>query len=208
MRKGIINRCGRCCLLAVPDLAHAKTYTQHGNAASYNVNKYKMLRTRTCSLSVTRSSKVTDIFQTTPTSISSIKGKKVIRPTSSYPLLTTIPLTAAPKVKYCLRMATPVRTDHHEFTEYAWLDYPRRNLEACGVNLHQHEPHGRPASRHYDHSVKQMTSTDEAIMKYIRLDMFNTGHGQSLAMNPKNGQLWFIAPVKVHSNVQQVSLAR
>jgi len=52
-----------------------------------------------------------------------------------------------------------------------------------------------------------MTSNDKAIMKYIKIGpKFNTGHGQSLAMNPKNGQLWFIgAPVKVHSNVQQVS---
>ena len=35
--------------------------------------------------------------------------------------------------------------------------------------------------------------------------VFTTGHGQAMAMNPKNGQLWFIgAPKKVKTNLQQI----
>ncbi|KIO96544.1 Extracellular protein [Levilactobacillus brevis] len=68
--------------------AHAKTTTQHGNAlATYNVKKYRTVKNQ--NLFVKRyafQQSYTNIFQTSPTQISSTKGKAVLlSPTSSYP---------------------------------------------------------------------------------------------------------------------------
>lgn len=39
----------------------------------------------------------------------------------------------------------------------------------------------------------KVTPQDQAILANIKVGpRFNTGHGQSLALNPKNGQLWFV----------------
>lgn len=39
----------------------------------------------------------------------------------------------------------------------------------------------------------KVTTHDQAILTNIKVGpRFNTGHGQSLALNPKNGQLWFV----------------
>lgn len=193
-------------------LAHAKTYTQHGNAlANYNVNKYKTVKNKNMFVKrYTFQQSYSNIFQTSPTSISSTKGKKVTFKSNVFLPVTynrsadwgnpqSEVLTKDGKTLYELITTSSQSTE-------GWI--VRYNLGALRSKFGISTSHMDALRRAtYDHSVNQMTSTDKAIMKYIKIGpKFNTGHGQSLAMNPKNGQLWFIgAPVKIHSNVQQVS---
>lgn len=193
-------------------LAHAKTYTQHGNAlANYNVKKYKTVNNK--NMFVKRYSfkqSYGDIFQTSPTKISSTKGKKVTFKSNVF-----LPVTYNKSADWGNPQSEVLSKDGNTLYELitttsqstrGWI--VRYNLGALrskfGISTNHMDALRRAT---YDHSVKQMSSKDKAIMKYVKIGpKFNTGHGQSLAMNPKNGQLWFIgAPVKVHSNVQQVS---
>lgn len=193
-------------------LAHAKTYTQHGNAlANYNVNKYKTVKNKNLFVKrYTFKQSYTNIFQTSPTSISSTKGKKVTFKSNVF-----LPVTYNRSADWGNPQSEVLSKDGNTLYELittssqsteGWI--VRYNLGALRSKFGISTSHMDALRRAtYDHSVNQMTSTDKAIMKYIKIGpKFDTGHGQSLAMNPKNGQLWFIgAPVKVHSNVQQVS---
>lgn len=58
----------------------------------------------------------------------------------------------------------------------------------------------------YDHSVNRLSATDKGILKYVKVGpTFKAGHGQSLAQNPKTGELWFVGAAAVNANVQRVS---
>lgn len=193
-------------------LAHAKTYTQHGNAlASYNVNKYKTVKNKNMFVQrYTFQQSYTNIFQTSPTSISSIKGKAVTFKSNVF-----LPVTYNRSADWGNPQSEVLSRDGNTLYELittssqsteGWI--VRYDLGALQRKFGISTTHMDALRRAtYDHSVNKMTSTDKAIMQYVKIGpKFDTGHGQSLAMNPKNGQLWFIgAPVKVHSNVQQVS---
>ncbi|WP_203642042.1 hypothetical protein [Levilactobacillus andaensis] len=193
-------------------LAQAKTYTQHGSAlANYNVNQYKTVKNQ--NMFVPRyafKQSYSYIFQTTPTSISSTKGKKVAFKSNVF-----LPVTYNKSADWGNPQSEVLSKDGNTLYELittssqstrGWI--VRYNLGALRSKFGISTSHMDALRRAtYDHSVGKMTSTDKAIMANVKIGpTFNTGHGQSLAMNPKNGQLWFIGkPVAVKTNVQQVS---
>jgi len=193
-------------------LAQAKTYNQRGNAlAGYNVKKYKTVKNRNLFVKrYTFKSSYSNIFQTKPTSIHSTKGK-----TATFKSNVFLPVTYNKSADWGNPQAEVLSKDGKTLYELITKSSGSNQGWIVKYNLGQlrskfgistsHMDALRRAS--YDHSVGKMTSKDKQIMKYVKVGpKFNTGHGQSLAMNPKNGQLWFIGkPVAVNSNVQRVS---
>lgn len=191
--------------------AHAKTTTQHGNAlATYNVKRYKTVKNQ--NLFVKRyafQQSYTNIFQTSPTHISSTKGKAVTFKSNVF-----LPVTYQRSADWGnpqSEVLTPngntlyeLITTSGQSTTGRIVRYNLGALRHFGITS-THMDALRRAT--YDHSVGKLTATDKAILKNVTVGpLFNTGHGQSLARNPKNGQLWFIGkPGAVKSNVQQVS---
>ncbi|WP_407886678.1 hypothetical protein [Levilactobacillus sp. N40-8-2] len=192
-------------------VAQAKTYTQHGHALSnYNVAKYKTVNNK--NMFVNRSSfqqSYSNIFQTSPTSITSTKGKS-----ATFKSAVFLPVTYNRSADWGNPQSAVLSkdgktlyeliTDSSQSTRGWIVRYNLGALKKFGINT-THMDALRRAS--YDHSVGKLTKTDKAILTNIKIGpKFNTGHGQSLAMNPKNGQLWFVGkPVSVKTNVQQVS---
>lgn len=193
-------------------LAQAKTYNQRGNAlAGYNVKKYKTVKNRNLFVKrYTFKSSYSNIFQTKPTSIHSTKGKAATFKSNVF-----LPVTYNKSADWGNPQAEVLSKDGKTLYELITKSSGSNQGWIVKYNLGQlrskfgistsHMDALRRAS--YDHSVGKMTSKDKQIMKYVKVGpKFNTGHGQSLAMNPKNGQLWFIGkPVAVNSNVQRVS---
>lgn len=193
-------------------LAQAKTYSQRGNAlAGYNVKKYKTVKNRNLFVKrYTFKSSYSNIFQTKPTSIHSTKGKAATFKSNVF-----LPVTYNKSADWGNPQAEVLSKDGKTLYELITKSSGSNQGWIVKYNLGQlrskfgistsHMDALRRAS--YDHSVGKMTSKDKQIMKYVKVGpKFNTGHGQSLAMNPKNGQLWFIGkPVAVNSNVQRVS---
>lgn len=193
-------------------LAQAKTYNQKGNAlASYNVKKYKTVKNKNLFVKrYTFKTSYSNIFQTKPTSIHTTKGKSATFKSNVF-----LPVTYNHSADWGNPQAEVLSKDGNTLYELITQSSNRNKGWIVKYNLGQlrhkfgisttHMDALRRAS--YDHSVGKMTSKDKQIMKYVKVGpTFNTGHGQSLAMNPKNGQLWFIGkPVAVKTNVQRVS---
>ncbi|NLR31500.1 hypothetical protein [Levilactobacillus tujiorum] len=192
--------------------AQAKTYNQKGNAlAGYNVKKYRTVKNQNRFVKrYTFKSSYSNIFQTKPTSIHATKGKKVTFKSNVF-----LPVTYNHSADWGNPQAEVLSRDGNALYELitqssgsnkGWIvKYNLGQLRhKFGISTH-HMDALRRAS--YDHSVGKMTSKDKQIMKYVKVGpKFNTGHGQSLAMNPKNDQLWFIGkPVAINTNVQRVS---
>ena len=192
-------------------LAQAKTYNQKGNAlASYNVKKYKTVKNKNLFVKrYTFKTSYSNIFQTKPTSIHTTKGKKATFKSNVF-----LPVTYNHSADWGNPQAEVLSKDGNTLYELITQSSGSNKGWIVKYNLGQlrhkfgistsHMDALRRAS--YDHSVGKMTSKDKQIMKYVKVGpKFNTGHGQSLAMNPKNGQLWFIGkPVAVKTNVQRI----
>lgn len=192
-------------------LAQAKTYNQKGNAlANYNVKKYKTVANKNLFVKrYTFKTSYSDIFQTKPTSITTTKGKKATFKSNVF-----LPVTYKTSADWGNPQAEALSKDGNTLYELitkngsnrGWIvKYNLGKLRSKFGVSNSHMDALRRAS--YDHSVGKMTSKDKQIMKYVKVGpTFNTGHGQSLAMNPRNGQLWFVGkPVAVNTNVQRVS---
>lgn len=179
--------------------ASAKTYTQSGNALkSYTVAKYRTVNNR--NLSVPRYA-----FTGTGSTIASTKGQAVtfkthfLLPSQYDSRVWTNPqslvMTPAGNTLYVLT------TDH---SEHGFITrYNLAGLKKLGITGHQA---AALATAGANHARKATTARDRAILANIKVGpTFLCGHGQSLARNPKNGQLWFVGAKAIHSNVQQVS---
>ncbi|MFC6275080.1 hypothetical protein ACFQET_06070 [Levilactobacillus tangyuanensis] len=203
---------GAALLFGGTSVAQAKTYNQKGNAlASYNVKKYKTVNNK--NLFVKRYSFKTsysNIFQTTPTSLHSTKGKKATFKSNVF-----LPVTYNRSADWGNPQSEVITKDGKTLYELITTSSQRSTGWIVKYNLGALRSKYGISTSHmdalrratYDHATKQLTSTDKAILKNVKVGpKFNTGHGQSLSMNPKNGQLWFIGkPGAVKSNVQQVS---
>ncbi|MGY5340268.1 hypothetical protein [Levilactobacillus spicheri] len=170
--------------------AAVKTSTQHGNALRpYNVAKYTTVNNR--NMSVKRTA-----FTGTGSTVSRTKGKRVtfktdlLLPSHYNSRLWTNPqslvMTPSGNTLYVL-------TTNHQDQGFI-TRYNLAGLKRLGITA-------QTAPR-----LASATSGDRAIAKNVQVGpMFACGHGQSLARNPKNGQLWFVGATAIHSNVQRVS---
>lgn len=173
--------------------AAAKTYTQHGNAlANYNVAHYKTVNNR--NLFVPRYS-----FTGGGTTLTSTKGTKVGFKTDillpdqiGWQNPQSLVMDRTGRTMYVLS------THHNDRGFIAKYNLAAlRKLGATSAALAQADK---------DRVNHALTAKDKAILKNVKVGPdFACGHGQSLARNPKNGQLWFVGATAIHSNVQQVS---
>ncbi|MDT6981397.1 hypothetical protein [Levilactobacillus zymae] len=173
--------------------AAAKTYTQHGNAlANYNVAKYRTVNNR--NLSVKRYS-----FTGQGSTLTSIRGKRVgfktnllLPDQTGWQNPQSLVMTKTGSTMYVLS------TQHNDRGFIA--KYNLTALRKLGATS------GALALAFKDQRQHTLTARDKAIIKNVKVGPeFACGHGQSLARNPKNGQLWFVGATAIHSNVQQVS---
>lgn len=179
--------------------AKVKTYTQHGNAlAAYNVKHYKTVNNK--NFFVKRYQ-----FTGTGSSMTSTKGKQVTFKTnfllpSHYDSKTwtnpqSIVLNKTGSTMYVLSTA-------HNNRGFI-VKYNVAGLKKLGVTSGAKDALAQAGK---DKEANQLTAKDKAILKNVKVGpVFATGHGQSLARNPKTGQLWFVGARAIHSNVQQVS---
>lgn len=195
-------------ILSSDTIALAKTYTQHGNAlANYNVKQYRTVNNHNYFKSrPTFTSSYRNIFQTTPTQVTTNRGKRVTFRSNVF-LPTTYQHSADWGNPQSAVLTQNGNTLYEMITSHnnhgRVIRYNLAALRKQGISS-THMDALRRAS--YDHSVHKETAGDKAILKNVKVGpTFNTGHGQSLALNPKNGQLWFVGKTAIHSNVQQVS---
>ncbi|MCY9806264.1 hypothetical protein OXT66_01725 [Lentilactobacillus senioris] len=173
----------------------AKTYNQRGDAlAFYNVNNFKTLANS--KYTVGKYSYVTDYnSMTKPVTIRTKKGNKKSQ-MSTYLKL--------PGGQLGNTQSIAVTPDGH----YAYV----MSTVAPGSNTGQITRFNMQALKKL--KVKDLntclsgTSVLSKYKNYVKVGpKFNTGHGQSLAYNPKNKQLWFVGKNSINANVQRVSTA-
>ena len=181
--------------------AAVKTYTQSGNALrAYNVSRYSTVNNR--NLFVKRYA-----FTGTGSTVTSTRGKRATfktnfllpsgydRSAKNWRNPQSMVLTPNGKALYILS------TNHANRGFIA--KYDLATLKRLGITG-QHV--AALATAGADHATQSLSPKDRQILKHIHIGpTFACGHGQSLALNPKNHQLWFVGAKAVHSNVQQVS---
>ena len=179
--------------LGLTTTAAAKTYTQHGNAlAAYKVAKYRTVNNR--NLFVKRYA-----FSGTGTTLNNIRGKKVNFKTNillpdqtGWQNPQSLVMTPSGNTMYVL-------STHHNDRGFI-AKYNLKALHKLGATQSQLAQAFKDQARH------TLTAKDQQIIKYVKVGPdFACGHGQALARNPRNGQLWFVGKTAVHSNVQRVS---
>lgn len=170
--------------------ARAQTYTQSGNAlAPYNVAKYRTVNN--ANRFVARYA-----FTGTGSTVASTRGTAAtfktdfLLPSRYNSRVWTNPqslvMDGTGRTLYVL---TTDHSDHGFITKYNLA-----GLKKVGIT-------GKNAA-----ALANITASDHRYSRYIQVGpQFACGHGQSLARNPKNGQLWFVGATAIHSNVQQVS---
>lgn len=180
-------------LLSTSPVAHAKTYNQKGDAlAAYNVNKFKTLSNHKYTVKKYSYQSDPNSYKL-PVTIKTNKGDKKSSMTTYMKL---------PVGQWSNSQSVAMTPDGH----YAYVMTTLKSGSTTGW-----------VTKFDMKALKKMKVTDFSqclsgktvvakYQKYVKVGPnFNTGHGQSLAYNPKNKQLWFVGKNAVNANVQQLS---
>ncbi|MFC6182143.1 hypothetical protein [Lactiplantibacillus daowaiensis] len=195
----------------------AATYTQKGNAlANYNVKKYKTVNNKNYyqSAYAYQSAPGYDrggLYQTTPGMISRTAGtvKSLTFKTDIY-----LPVTYATSGDWGNPQSEVLSKDGNTLYTLIMLNKSSQTGRIVKYDLGKLRSQYHISTTNmtalrratYDKSVNQLTATDKAILNCMQVGpTFNAGHGQSLAQNPKTGELWFVGAAAVKANVQRVS---
>lgn len=189
-------------------------YQQHGNALDwFNPKHFKTLRNADYYVTTYPFARSSDYqasaYQKTATTIKAVAGNHL----ADFKTLAYLPITMKTSGDYSNPQSvvmTPhgqgmyiMQTTHSYATTGRVVYYDLAALKAYGIT-HDHMARLRRAS--HDKAVNKLTATDRAILKHVKIGpQFKTGHGQSLAYNPHNHQLWFIGHGGKHANLQQLS---
>ncbi|MFD1419392.1 hypothetical protein [Lactiplantibacillus songbeiensis] len=195
----------------------AATYNQKGNAlANYNVKKYKTVNNKNYyqgaySYQSAPGYDRGGLYQTTPGTITRTAGtvKKLTFKTNLY-----LPVTYATSGDWGNPQSEVLSKNRNTLYTLVMLNKASQTGRVVKYDLatlrnkYHVSTTNMTALRRatYDKSVNQLTANDKAILNCMQVGpTFNAGHGQSLAMNPKNGELWFVGSANVKANVQRVS---
>ncbi|MFC6182421.1 hypothetical protein [Lactiplantibacillus daowaiensis] len=189
-------------------------YQQHGDALDwYNPKQFKTLRNADYYVTTypfARSSAYqASKYQKTPTTIKAVAGSHLANFKTQVYLPITMHTTGDFSNPQSVVM-TPhgqgmyiMQTTHSYSTTGRVVYYDLAGLKQYGITS-THMDRLRRAS--HDRAVNKLTATDQAILSHVKVGpQFTTGHGQSLAYNPHNHQLWFIGHGGKHANLQRLS---
>jgi len=189
-------------------------YVQHGNAldwyqgrhfktlsnADYYVTTYPFARSSAYQQSA---------YQKTASTIPAVAGNHL----ATFKTLAYLPITMKTAGDYSNPQSivmTPhgqgmyiMQTTHSYATTGRVVYYDLAGLKKYGVTSTNLDRLRRAT---HDHATNRLTATDRAILAQVKIGpQFKTGHGQSLAYNPHNGQLWFVGQGGKHANLQRLS---
>ena len=195
----------------------AATYNQKGNAlANYNVKKYKTVNNKNYFQGAYAYQAAPNyvsggLYQTQPGTIKRTAGtvKSLTFKTNVY-----LPVTYAISGDWGNPQSEVLSKDGNTLYTLVMLNKGNETGRIVKYNLgklrskFQISTTNMTALRRatYDKSINRLSATDKAILKYVKVGpTFKAGHGQSLAQNPKTGELWFVGAAAVKANVQRVS---
>jgi len=189
-------------------------YTQHGDALDwFNGSHFKTLSNADYYVTTYPFARSSDYqqsaYQKTPSTIKAVSGNHL----ASFKTLAYLPITMQTTGDYSNPQSivmTPhgqgmyiMQTTHSYSTTGRVVYYNLAGLKKYGITS-THMDRLRRAT--HNHATNNLTATDREILAQVKVGpQFNTGHGQSLAYNPHNRQLWFIGHGGKHANVQRLS---
>ncbi len=195
----------------------AATYNQKGNAlANYNVKKYKTVNNKNYFQGAYAYQAAPNyvsggLYQTQPGTIKRTAGtvKSLTFKTNVY-----LPVTYAISGDWGNPQSEVLSKDGNTLYTLVMLNKGNETGRIVKYNLgklrskFQISTTNMTALRRatYDKSINRLSATDKAFLKYVKVGpTFKAGHGQSLAQNPKTGELWVVGAAAVKANVQRVS---
>lgn len=209
----VVTLCG----LGTVTAASAATYNQKGNALkSYNVKKYRTVNNKNyyqSAYSYQSAPGYTQggLYQTTPGTIRRTAGtvKSLTFTTNVY-----LPVTYATSGDWGNPQSEVLSKDGNTLYTLIMLNKGTETGRIVKYDLGKLRQQYHISTTNmtalrratYDKSVNKLTVTDKAILNCMQVGpTFKAGHGQSLAQNPKTGELWFVGSAAVKANVQRVS---